>query len=219
MKSLNFKNKKYYESERPEMLEFVPENVERTIEFGCSYGKFSESVKKIYKTESWGVDIEVEAIENAKKRLDNAILGEAMESLGNLPENYFDLVICNDFLEHLSNPTQFLLTLRPYMKDNSYLLCSLPNVRYWKNLKNLIFKKDWEYTEAGILDSTHLRFFTKKSIHRFINESGLTVEKMKGINPTKSMRFYIPNLLTFGLHNDMKYLQFATLACFKKSKK
>lgn len=204
----------YYEGERPEMLKFVPDTVKKTIEFGCGDGNFSALIKQTYKTESWGVDMDPTAIENTKKVLDKVVLGEAMKVLQELPNNYFDCVICNDFLEHIPNPGEFIMSLRPYLKDSAVLVCSLPNVRHWKNLKELIFDKDWRYKDAGILDNTHLRFFTKKSMIRLMNDCGLTIETMHGISPARSLRFVIPNILTFKVHDDMKYLQFAIRARF-----
>ncbi len=208
------KSKAYYECIRPEMLVFIPNTVKKTIEFGCSNGRFSKDVKDNFNTESWGVDINPIAIEHASKVLDKVIMGKAMEVLKELPLEYFDCVICNDFLEHIANPTDFLIALKPYVSKNAVLVSSLPNVRYWKNIKELIFNKDWRYRKEGILDSTHLRFFTKKSIRRFLKNSGLTLEEIKGINPTKSVRFHIPNILTFGIHNDMKFSQFGSRAKF-----
>ena len=208
------KERTYYEGERPEMLKFVPDTVKKTIEFGCGDGNFSASIKQTYKTESWGVDMDPTAIENANQVLDKVLLGEAMKVLQDLPNNYFDCVVCNDFLEHIPNPGEFIMALRPFLKDSAVLVCSLPNVRHWKNLKELIFDKDWRYRDAGILDNTHLRFFTKKSMIRLMTDSGLTVEKMHGISPARSLRFIIPNILAFKVHDDMKYLQFAIRARF-----
>ncbi|MCF6360255.1 MAG: class I SAM-dependent methyltransferase [Cyclobacteriaceae bacterium] len=208
------KGRAYYETVRPEMLEFIPKSVKKTIEFGCSNGQFSKDIKEKFNTESWGIDIDSEAVKNANAVLDKVILSGAMEVLKDLPKEYFDCVICNDFLEHIINPSEFLIALKPYVTKNAVLICSLPNVRYWKNVSELLFEKDWRYREEGILDSTHLRFFTKKSIQRFLKQSGLELEKIEGINPTKSIRFQIPNILTFGVHNDMKYLQFASRSKF-----
>lgn len=211
---MEIKNSGYYDCLRPEMMEFIPPYCKKTIEFGCSNGNFSMDIKKHFNTESWGVDINPDASKKAAQVLDKVIMGDANIALEQLPKNYFDLVICNDFLEHIIDPTSFLKKIKPYVTDSAILVCSLPNVRYWKNLRELIFEKDWRYRERGILDSTHLRFFTKKSIIRMLNESGLNPKVIKGINPTKSIRFYIPNFLTFGLHSDMKYLQFAIQASF-----
>ncbi len=211
---MDIKNSGYYDCLRPEMMDFIPSGCKKTIEFGCSNGNFSKDIKKHFNTESWGVDINPEASKKAAQVLDKVITGDANIALEQLPENYFDLVICNDFLEHIIDPTSFLKNIKPYVTDSAILVCSLPNVRYWKNLKELIFDKDWRYRELGILDSTHLRFFTKKSMLRMIHESGLKIKLIKGINPTKSFRFFIPNILTLGIHNDMKYLQFAIQASF-----
>jgi len=208
------KARSYYETERPEMLELIPEGSSKTIEFGCANGIFSQGVKKKFRTESWGVDIDKESVERANNVLDKVILGEAFGALEKLPENYFDLVVCNDFLEHIVDPINFLKALRPYVTKSAILICSLPNVRYWKNVSELLFEKDWRYREEGILDSTHLRFFTKKSMVRMLEESGLTIDLIKGINATKSLRFQIPNILSFGLNSDMKYLQFGIRAKF-----
>lgn len=211
---LEEKGKHYYTEQRPEMVDFLPQTIKRTIEFGCSNGNFSSTVKKIFNAEVWGVDLSPEAIVSAEKVLDHAICGDAIESLKKLPKNYFDCVICNDFLEHIPNPADFLKALKPYLTDSAILVCSLPNVRYWKNIREVLFEKDWRYRDAGILDNTHLRFFTKKSMIRLMNECDLTVEEIKGLSPTKSLRFPVINLLTLWLHNDMKYLQYGIRAKF-----
>ncbi len=208
------KKRSYFEAERPEVLNLIPNTVSKTIEFGCGNGNFSKSIKDNFETESWGVDIDEASAKNATLLLDNVIQGEAMQVLKKLPKNYFDCVICNDFLEHIVNPTEFLVALRPYLTNSALLICSLPNVRHWKNLGELLFDKDWRYREEGILDSTHLRFFTKKSMLRMLDDSGLKIEEIKGINAAKSLRFHIPNILTFGIHNDMKFLQFIIRAKF-----
>lgn len=208
------KERSYFEAERPEMLNLLPKSISKTIEFGCGNGNFSKNVKQNFDAEVWGVDIDLESSENAKKVLDKVVRGAAIEVLKELPKSYFDCVICNDFLEHIVNPEEFLVALRPYLTDSAILICSLPNVRHWKNLGELFFDKDWRYRDSGILDSTHLRFFTKKSMLRMLDECGLKVEEVNGINPAKSLRFHIPNYLTFKIHDDMKYLQFIFRAKF-----
>ncbi len=190
------------------MLAFLPEKITRSIEFGCSTGLFSKTVKEQKGNEAWGVDMDEQAIAIAAGRLDRALAGDVFDIIGQLPENSFDCVICNDFLEHLAYPDKFLQAIKRIMTTEGSLICSLPNVRYWKNIRELLFEKDWRYRDAGILDNTHLRFFTKKSMLRLMADNGYKVELINGINPTKSLRFIIPNLLTLGIHRDMKFLQF-----------
>ena len=207
------KESAYYEQPRPEMLAFLPEKITRSIEFGCSTGLFSKTVKEQKGSEAWGVDMDEQAIAIAAGRLDRALAGDVFDIICQLPENSFDCVICNDFLEHLAYPDKFLLNVKRILTPGGSLVCSLPNVRYWKNVRELLFEKDWRYRDAGILDNTHLRFFTKKSMIRLMVNNGYKVELIKGINPNnKSLRFIIPNLLTLGKHRDMQYLQFGIRA-------
>ena len=81
-----------------------------------------------------------------------------------LPDNNFDVVIFNDVLEHFENPWAVLENVKTKLNASGVVVASIPNVAYITNLVELILKKDWRYKpEGGILDKTHLRFFTKKS--------------------------------------------------------
>jgi hypothetical protein len=70
----------------------------------------------------------------------------------------------------------------------------------------------WQYTDEGILDRTHLRFFTRSSMIALFESSGFEVVTLEGINPTGSLKFKLMNLLTFGRWSYMRYLQFAIRA-------
>jgi len=205
----------YYINTRHEMLEYLPEKPIKTIEFGCGNGNFSALIKKKYYTESWGVDINEKAAEFAETKLDKIIIGDAMEVINKLPENYFDSLICNDFLEHLPYPDLFLQRIRKTLTRDAFITCSLPNVRSWGHFINYFFFKDWKYIDEGVLDKTHLRFFTLKSLKRFFNELNIEIEIIKGITPTNTVLFNITNLLSLGFISDMRYLQFAIRGKFK----
>ena len=77
---------------------------------------------------------------------------------------------------------------------------------------DLVVHGRWDYTDEGILDRTHLRFFTRSSMIRLLEDAGYRVEEAVGINPTGSAKFRLANLLSLGRWSDMKYLQFACLA-------
>ncbi len=87
-------------------------------------------------------------------------------------QNKFDYVICADVLEHLHNPWQALSNLGNYLKQDGKVIISLPNVGHISIIHNLLHGK-WTYEEAGILDKTHLRFFTRNTAMDLINSSGL----------------------------------------------
>ena len=78
---------------------------------------------------------------------------------------------------------------------------------------SLLLEKDWQYADSGILDFTHLRFFTQKSIIRMFEENGYSVVQCRGITRSKSLKPYIYSLLTFGAFgNDISFMHFAIVA-------
>ena len=89
------------------------------------------------------------------------------------------------------------------------------NIRYFRNLFDYFFNKNWDYTDSGIMDKTHFRFFTYKSIRKMFESNGYEVVKMEGINPTKSIRPLIWNIFLLGSFWDIRFLQFATIAKVK----
>jgi hypothetical protein len=103
--------------------------------------------------------------------------------------------------------------IRPKLSVNGIVIASIPNVRYFGNLYELLLKKDWEYKDSGILDTTHLRFFTKLSMKRMFEDAGYELIRQEGIKKITSWRFRLLNLLTFGFLDDTKYLRFACIAC------
>ena len=208
-------NREYYESSRPEMLAFIDCPPQRCMEFGCSSGGFSALVKEKFGCETWGADIDRKSVEMAKTMLDRVFLGDAFEVIKELPDNSFDCLICNDIIEHLYSPERFFEEVKRCLTKDAILICSLPNVRHWKTFNRYLFLKDWKYKKSGILDYTHLRFFTRKSMKRAIKDWGFKLEKMKGIRPTKSPFFYLFALLTLGFIYDMRFLQYGFRARLK----
>ncbi len=91
----------------------------------------------------------------------------------------FDYIILADIVEHLKNTGSFLERMRGFLKPGGKLLISIPNVCHISNLWNML-QGEWEYRESGILDRTHLRFFTKKSFSKCLEDAGLTIQKVEG---------------------------------------
>ena len=200
----------YYSHARPEMLEFVPEDSKTILDIGCGEGYFGLALKNLGK-EVWGVERHQKSFLAAAGKLDKVIFGDIFSVLPSLPNNYFDCLVFNDVLEHLADPYSLLEMIKSKLSENGVVVCSIPNVRHVKVLRDLIFKKEWEYTDVGILDRTHLRFFTKKSLVRMLNDSDYEILKIQGINATSFWKFFPINLLTFGFFSDSRYLQFACL--------
>jgi 2-polyprenyl-3-methyl-5-hydroxy-6-metoxy-1,4-benzoquinol methylase len=101
----------------------------------------------------------------AGEKLSTILIGSVEEQLDSLPDDYFDCIICNDIIEHLADPWKVMSSLKRKISPNGFFVCSIPNVLFWKNLYELLIKRDWKYVDSGILDKTHLRFFTKKVLY------------------------------------------------------
>ena len=199
------------------MLEFVPADASVILEVGCGSGAFSAGLKKMRAAsgrpvEIWGVEMDEAAAIRASENLDRVLHGDVNAVMNDLPVGRFDCVVLNDVIEHVLEPGELVASLRPLLKPAGCLVASIPNVRYFFNVVNLAVHGRWDYTDEGILDRTHVRFFTRSSMVRLLEESGFAVEKTAGINPTVSLKFRLANLLTLGRWSDMKYLQFACLA-------
>jgi len=170
----------YYDGTRDNIVGFLPSEYSKVLEVGCGNGSFRYSLNS--DCEYWGVEPQTIAHKSATEKLDKTLLGTYQEVAKDLPDNYFDLIICNDVIEHMSDHDEFLDEIRIKMKDNAYIVGAIPNVRFFPNLFLLMIKKDWEYQDEGILDRTHLRFFTRKSLIRTLKQHGYSIEEFAGIN-------------------------------------
>jgi 2-polyprenyl-3-methyl-5-hydroxy-6-metoxy-1,4-benzoquinol methylase len=207
----------YAESVRSEMLPFIPESARTILDVGCSVGNFGALLKKERGAEVWGIEPDPEAAKQAEQRMDRVICGYYDADL-DLGGKRFDCIVFNDVLEHMVDPYSALRRARSFLNDDGVVVASIPNVRYFGNIWLLMVDKSWEYQDTGILDRTHLRFFTEKSIRSTFENTGFEVLSVAGINavdyadPPLRQKFRILNLLTLKSIADMRWMQFAVVA-------
>jgi 2-polyprenyl-3-methyl-5-hydroxy-6-metoxy-1,4-benzoquinol methylase len=196
------------------MLAYVPPGSSRVLEVGCGEGYFGEAIKRRDGAEVWGIELSEAAAAQAAERLDRAMAGDAAELIGELPAEHFDCVVFNDVLEHLAEPWAVLRDVRRKLLPGGTVVCSIPNIRYWHHLNDYVFGGVWEYGDSGILDRTHLRFFTEKSIRELFPRLGYRIRALEGIHPIDPVprRYKLANMVTRGLFRDTKYAQFACVA-------
>lgn len=194
------------------MLPFVPLAARKILEVGCGEGFFGMKLKQRQACEVWGIEQEPAAAKAATGRLDRLIAGKVEAAGGMIPDRDFDCIVANDILEHLSDHWGALRMFKQKLQPDGVLVCSVPNVRYWGVLKDLVWHKQWKYTDGLILDKTHLRFFTERSIRETLEQCGYDVLQLQGINPIHSLKLELLNILTLGKLADARYFQFACVA-------
>ncbi|GAC1419431.1 MAG: hypothetical protein NVSMB67_09610 [Flavisolibacter sp.] len=204
----------YYSHARPEILANVPFNVKRVLDVGCGAGAFGISLKQKLGCEVWGIEPVSEAAGEAKNVLDKVFIGLFEDCITTI-DTKFDLICFNDVLEHMPNPWSSLEKTRRLLSDTGIIMASIPNILHYHEFFEILFKRDFRYSEAGIMDKTHLRWFTRKSIIRMFDECGYKTVNIKGLDPTPSKKMTLISLLSFGFFKEMKYPQFLITAAIK----
>lgn len=205
----------YYGHVREEMLTYLPPGATSILDVGCGSGAFGKILKEKTHAEVWGIEYMEDEARKAGAILDKVFAGPCEKIIDELPDNYFDVIFFNDVLEHLIDPYEVLARIKSKLIKNGVVISSIPNVRFYKTFFRILFGKDWRYEDQGIMDRTHLRFFTGRSIERMYREAGYKIQLHEGINRTSSLRPYLYNLPLLFSQMDILYLQYATVAKVK----
>lgn len=210
MKELYFeKTKNYFSNTRYDLIRLIECNNCKVLEIGCGSGATLIELKKQGKA-SYTVGVDIVDMDQSNK-LDKFILADIETENLDLPNEYFDVIICADVLEHLRDPWSALKKLKNYLKNGGIIVASIPNIREIKTIFNIVIKGDFKYVDSGILDKTHLRFFCRKNILELFEEAGLKVIKITH-NLNYGSKRYILNRITFGIFEEFLVIQYLIVA-------
>ncbi|WP_268624019.1 methyltransferase domain-containing protein [Paenibacillus alvei] len=147
----------------------------RVLEFGCATGYMSRVLVNEKKCSVVGVEIDAEAASIAEKHCEKVIVGdiEQLELDTLLAVEEFDYIIFADVLEHLKHPDLILEKCLKFLKQDGFVLASIPNIAHLSIILNLV-KGQFRYQNIGLLDNTHLKFFTKDTVIELFETSGYT---------------------------------------------
>ena len=152
---------------------FVGKN-RRVLEFGCSTGYISRLLKQ-HGCSVVGVELDGEAAELAASVCDQVLVVDLNSNTWSQPvKGQFDSVLMGDVLEHLVCPDQVLRSVRPFLLPDGEVIISLPNIVHWTQRIKILFGQ-FNYQPTGLLDETHLRFFTLRSARALIENSGYRI--------------------------------------------
>ncbi|MFH1857718.1 MAG: class I SAM-dependent methyltransferase [Candidatus Omnitrophota bacterium] len=170
----------YYHHTRSDVIRLVPREAGFVLDVGCASGMLGKALKEKNKSLIvWGVEKNKHLAKEAGENLDRVWVGdiEQMEDLFEGAER-FDCIIFSDILEHLQDPWTVLRKFRGLCAQGGKIICSIPNIRYYKVIKDIL-RDRWLYREEGILDKDHLRFFSLATIRNLFALSGFRIEKIE----------------------------------------
>jgi 2-polyprenyl-3-methyl-5-hydroxy-6-metoxy-1,4-benzoquinol methylase len=208
------KQESYFRTDRSEMLEFVPMEARRVVEFGCGAGMFAERIKQRQNAYTVGVELVARPAALAADRLDKVFQRDIEQGLEFLAGETFDCAVFLDVLEHLRSPWDVLTELKSYLAPGGAVIASIPNLRHFEVMKSLLLRRRFEYRDEGVLDRTHLRFFTREDILQLFATTGFTVNRIAGLKGRFPWKFKLLDRLTGGALSDMQFLQFAVVAAW-----
>jgi methionine biosynthesis protein MetW len=167
----------YFEFDRPELRALVPTDARRVLDVGCGAGALGAALREERGIEVDGLELSADVAARARERLD-AVVEADLDRLDDLPfdRGSFDAMVFGDVLEHLRDPHRLLRTLRPWLADDGALVCSIPNVAHWSVVLPLLIQDRWPYADAGLLDRTHVHFFTLTEAELMLRDCGFNVE-------------------------------------------
>lgn len=164
------------------IFDMIEENQE-ILDIGCSSGNFGAELIKRKHCVVDGVDIDEKDVELAKKQLSNAfIFNVEKDPIKKIAKKY-DVILMIDVIEHLVNPRNSLNSIGSLLKPGGVLIFSVPNMAHISIRLNLLNGK-LNYTKTGLLDDTHLHFYTEEYLSNVLNSAGFTISDFRNTSIT-----------------------------------
>lgn len=148
----------------------------KILDFGCSSGYLAKYLKENLNCRVIGLELDKKNAQVARRYCEKVINCD-IENYSwekNLGKQKFDIAIFADVLEHLKKPENILKRVKKFLKKDGYILISLPNIAH-VSIRLKLLTGNFDYEKSGILDDTHLKFFTKKTALELIQNSGYSI--------------------------------------------
>lgn len=166
-----------HEIHNDEVLKLIPETSKKIIEIGCSSGALAREFKKNHPDVHWvGVEIDPDYAELAKRHCNTTIVANLDEVEQDFYRAYSDrdCWVFGDVLEHFRDPWAVVRNIRSVLPNNGCIVACIPNAQNWSLIARLAVG-DFRYEDMGLLDRTHLRFFTRQTIFELFEAEGFKI--------------------------------------------
>lgn len=180
----------------------------KVLDVGCSSGSFGAYLIDKRECKVDGIELFEEDFKLSSKKLKKVWnLNVESDSLEGVDSDY-DVIYMGDVIEHLVDPANALSKLKKLLNKNGFLVFSVPNMANIMVRLHLL-NGDFDYTETGILDKTHLHFYTLKELERVINEGGMEIKKIDFVEKDLPNKLMDNILSKYGLKASKEFYKLA----------
>lgn len=190
-------------------------NKKKVLELGCSVGTQSKVLRDELGCEVTGVELNPLAARQAETYCSKVVVGnlDLMDFEAEFPSQRFDVVLCADVLEHIYNPTALLRRIKNVIGPSGYVVASIPNVVHIALIFEMLQGK-FDYRDKGLLDDSHIRFFTRSSLIRTFSDAGFKIDHLdRGLANAFQTEFTVSNC-TQADRDILDYLRANNEECF-----
>jgi 2-polyprenyl-3-methyl-5-hydroxy-6-metoxy-1,4-benzoquinol methylase len=151
----------------------------RVLDVGASTGYLAEIMTN-RGCRVTGIEVDPEAARQAAERCERVVVGdvESLDLDGELGDERFDAIVFGDVLEHLKDPSWALERFTPFLSPGGYVVTSIPNIAHG-SVRLALMQGRFEYRSLGLLDNTHLKFFTRDSVEEMLEDAGFLVTELR----------------------------------------
>jgi len=205
----------YFEDVKMDLIAHIPKNLRNILDIGCAAGTLGEQIINIKNPDSYvGIEVVPSVAKVAEKRLTKVYVGQAEYWIPKLEKASFDFVILADSLEHTVDPWAVLSGVNRILRPDGQILISIPNVRNLGVITELLVNGTWNYKDFGIMDQGHLRFFTRSTILRMLDEYGFSVKKIYSNPRNRWKKFrgrFISRIISWSIGKPSSFEEFITV--------
>jgi 2-polyprenyl-3-methyl-5-hydroxy-6-metoxy-1,4-benzoquinol methylase len=211
----------YFSNVRRDIISLIPSNPgQKVMEVGAGTGNTLVYIKEQkLAAEVMGVELmKIGGSNQEHPAIDKFQIADIEQEEIAAPKEYFDVILCPDVLEHLTDPWAAVEKITAHLKNGGLLIVSIPNLREWNTLSKIVFRGEFNYQpNGGIMDKTHLRFFCKKNAYSLLTTSSISpiycqpnFMLEKEVPEGRKRRIF--NRLTFRLFEEFLSVQYLFIA-------
>ncbi|HEX7963738.1 MAG TPA: class I SAM-dependent methyltransferase [Candidatus Saccharimonadales bacterium] len=187
------------------LMRWMPEG-QRVLDVGCASGYFGEKLMAGRGDTMWGLELDAGDAARAEKRGYQKVFVGDLDNFdwSQLKGLQFDAILFVDVLEHLKNPLDALNAAKAFLAPNGSFFCSIPNVANI-TVRTELMEGNFDYEATGLLDNTHIHFFTKKTVFTTFAAAGLEIAKLDATDSDYSEGHIKAHLKQLGLEPTKKF--------------